>query len=121
MSDIRFLLDENLTPRYRKALLQRERLLIVWHVGLPGAPPKGTLDPVILDWCEANEFVLVTNNRRSMPVHLREHLVNGRHIPGILVISEQMTMGEIIDDLLLIWGASLAEELRDQIIYLPIS
>ena len=121
MSDVRFLLDENLTPRYRKALLRREPQLVVWHVGLPGAPMKGTLDPVILQWCEANNFILVTNNRKSMPVHLREHLANNQHVPGILVINEQMTMGEIVEELLLIWGALFADELRDQIIYLPIS
>lgn len=48
MSDIRFLLDENLSPRYRTALLRREPQLIVWYVGLPGAPAKGTPDPMLL-------------------------------------------------------------------------
>ncbi len=121
MRDIRFLLDENLTPRYRTALLRLEPQVVVWHVGLPGAPAKGTIDPAILRWCEVNDFILVTNNRRSMPRHLQEHMANGRHIPGILVVSEQMTMGEIIEDLLLIWMAAPVGAFQDQIVYLPIA
>ena len=121
MNHIRFLLDENLTPRYRTALLQREPQLVVWYVGLPSAPAKGTKDPEILTWCELNNFILVTNNRRSMPVHLQEHLADGRHIPGILVIGEQMSIGAVVEELLLIAAVMLADEFQDQIVYLPIT
>jgi hypothetical protein len=121
MSDMRLLLDENLTPRYRTAVLRREPQLIIWHVGLPGAPAKGTPDPDILAWCETNDFVLVTNNRKSMPAHLVAHLANGRHVPGMLVVSPHMTIGEMVDELLLIVHAALADEFQDQIIYLPIT
>ena len=121
MSQIRFLLDENLNPQYRTTLLQREPDMVVWYVGLPGAPAKGTLDPDILDWCEVNRFILVTNNRRSMPQHLADHLENGRHIPGILTITPQMNMGMVIEDLLLIWSAAFEDEFQDQIVYLPIT
>lgn len=55
-----------------------------------------------------------------MSAHLAEHLANGRHIPGILVISPHMTVGEMVEELLLIASATLADEFQDQIIYLPI-
>ena len=42
------------------------------------------------------------NNRRTMPVHLADHLALGPHIPGIFVIGENMGMGAIIDELFLI-------------------
>lgn len=93
----------------------------VWIIGDPGAPPRGTLDPDILVWCEENEFLLVTNNRKSMPRHLKDHLALGRHIPGILVINVGMTMGQIIDELMLIAGASDVNEYRDLILYLPLT
>jgi hypothetical protein len=76
---LRSLIDENLPPVYQTQLLRRKPELTVWMVGDPGTPPKGTLDPEILLWCEQNQFVLVTNNRRSMPVHLIDHLNQNRH------------------------------------------
>lgn len=66
MSEIRFLLDENVVPAFRTALLQQAPTMLVWKVGEPGVPPKGTKDPDILDWCEENRFILVTNNRKSI-------------------------------------------------------
>ena len=79
------------------------------------------LDPDVLMWCEDNDFVLVTSNRRSMPRHLNDHLALGRHVPGILVINPAMTMGQLIDDLVLIAGASELDEYRDLIPYLPLT
>jgi len=118
---IRYLLDENVDPVYRSELLTREPELIVWRVGTLGAPPHATPDPEILYWCELNGFLLVTNNRRSMPRHLQDHLVKGRHVPGIIELNPNMSIGETIDELLLIWAASEENEFLDQIIYLPIS
>ena len=60
-------MDENVDPLYQIQLLRREPKLIVWAVGDEGAPPKSTLDPEILIWCEEHGFVLVTNNGTSMP------------------------------------------------------
>ena len=86
MSEIRYLLDENVNPILRSALLRENPNLIVWQIGLPGAPAFGTLDPEILIWCEDNEFVLVTNNRKSMPVHLKDHLKENRRATGIFIL-----------------------------------
>ena len=121
MNDIRYLLDENVDPLFRVELLRREPNLIVWKVGDPGAPPGGTSDPVILQWCEENQFILVTNNRRSMTRHLRDHLDRGRHVPGILELNPSMGIGDTIEELLLMWNASDANEYRDLLIYLPLS
>lgn len=87
MSTIRYLLDENVDPVLRAGLLNREPVLLVWRVGDLNAPPAGTLDPPLLRWCEDNRFILVTNNRKSMPRHLTDHLNEGRHAPGVLTLN----------------------------------
>lgn len=93
----------------------------MWKIGDPGVPPKGAKDPAILDWCEDNRFLLVTNNRKSMPEHLNDHLAKGRHIPGILELNPNMSVGETVEELALIWGASDSHEYQDIILYLPLS
>ena len=45
----------------------------------------------------------------------------GRHVPGILVVSGDWSVAELANELQLIAGAVTADELRDQINYLPLS
>lgn len=116
----RYLIDENLPPVYQTQLLRRQPEITVWMVGDPGTPPKGTLDPEILLWCEQNQFILVTNNRRSMPVHLAEHLSQNRHIPGILVLRPKASFGKILDDLIFIAEVDENDEFCDRIVHIPL-
>ena len=120
MSAIKYLLDENVDPLYRTGLLRREPEIVVWRVGMLGAPPAQTPDPEILRWCEQRGFILVTNNRKSMPTHLRAHLGEGRHIPGILILNPNMSVGATIDQLALIWDVADKDEYRDRIEFLPV-
>lgn len=46
MSEIRYLLDENVNPLYRTELLKHEPTLVIWKVGSPGAPPLEASDPI---------------------------------------------------------------------------
>ena len=114
-----YLLDENVDVAYRDQLAIRGP----WSVRVVGertVPPKRTTDPDILIWREGNDFVLVTNNRRTMPRHLADHLTAGRHVPGIVMLDDDLGIGGNVEELLLIAGASLPDEIRDRIIYLPI-
>lgn len=116
----RFLLDEHVARAYVTQLVRRNRSLVVIRVGDGEAPPKETSDAVLLRYCEEHDFLLITNNRRTMPVHLREHLEAGRHMPGILMIPGKEVAGEIIDDLLLIAAAGDPEDFIDRIVHLPL-
>jgi hypothetical protein len=118
---VSYLLDENVDLSCRTQLLRHQPELIVWAIGDPGAPARETPDPEILCWCEEHRFVLVTNNRRSMPRHLADHLAQGRHVPGIFVLNPEMGIGETIDELVLIAGASFNDEYQDRISYLPLT
>lgn len=121
MSRLQFLLDEHVNPRLRRALKDRAANMIVWCIGDVGAPTRGAADSDVLRWCEEYSFILLTNDRATMPTHLQNHLAAGRHVPGILLMKRRASFGEMIDDLILIWEASLPGEYRDQIRYLPLS
>ena len=118
---VKYLLDENVDLSYRVQLLRHDPALIVWAINDPGAPSKETSDPDILRWCEEHDFILVTNNRRSMPRHLANHLAHKRHVPGIFILNLEMGMGDTIDELILIAEASFADEYQDRISYLPLT
>jgi len=121
MSTLRYLMDEHVTPQLQKALKQRAAEMTVWRVGDPGAPPFGASDPDILPWCETYVFILVTNNRQTMPIHLQKHLASGHHIPGIFIIKTHLHFGQLVDELELIWATYVQDEYADTIRFLPIS
>jgi len=120
LTDIRYLLDENMPHAVRDQLLLREPEMQVLVVGDEMAPALGTPDPMILEWIERNGYILITRNRRTIPEHLREHLAAGHHVPGIFLVRRRFSLGQLIDDLLLIRRASKPGEYQDRIEYLPL-
>ena len=114
----RYLIDENLSPAYREQLRYHEPSLTVLRVGDEGAPSRSTKDPEILKWCEQNHFILVTKDPNTIPKHLSDHLAAGHHVPGIIMINSGVPSGTILEDLILIAGASHEDEFRDQIVYI---
>jgi hypothetical protein len=114
-----FLLDEHVPHAIQSQLLRLDAEIDVLAVGQPLAPPKGTSDPDILAWIERTGYILVTANRRTIPEHLRTHYAAGHRIPGILLLRRGASMGEIIEQLYLLWAASDAKEYVDKLLYLP--
>lgn len=111
----RFLLDEHLS----RAIQEQSPEIHVRLIGDADAPPLGTPDPAILTWIERNNYILVTNNRRTMPRHLTEHLQTGGHVPGILCFPQRASIGTYIKELGRIWSSFNPEQYRDVVQYLP--
>jgi hypothetical protein len=64
---LRYLLDEHIPRVLAAAIRQRDPAIVIWRIGQPDAPPIETADPDLLVWCEQHDFLLVTNNRATMP------------------------------------------------------
>lgn len=117
---LKYLIDENVDPTYTNQLRRLNPDLFVIAVGDLTAPPKGTLDPEILVWCEKHDCILVTNNRRSMPVHLKEHIEQQHNIPGIFILNPKLSVGENLEQLILIAEGSFDNEYQNRIEFLPL-
>jgi hypothetical protein len=116
-----YLFDEHFPHALIDAVHRAEPLLVLHVVGRGVAPPLRAPDPELLDWIEEHDCVLVTDNRRSMPVHLREHLAAGRHVPGILTVRQRaLDWRTVVDQLVLIWHAATPDDFRDRVDYLPL-
>jgi len=79
----RFLLDEHINRAIQRQLRRLDAQVQVLAVGDAGAPPSGIPDPDLLIWIEENGYILVTENRRTLPSHLADHYAAGRDVPGI--------------------------------------
>jgi hypothetical protein len=56
-----------------------------------------------------------------MPVHLADHIAEGRHMPGIFILNPNLSIGQNIQELILLAEYSFENEHQDQIVHLPIS
>ncbi len=117
---IRFLLDENLSPRLKSALKRLDANIDVLRVGDEGAPPLTTTDPEILQYTATAQRLLVTDNRNTIPDHLVEHYAAGSDSHwGILWVRPNITVGQLAAALHLVWFASEAEEWIDRTDWVP--
>jgi hypothetical protein len=114
------LLDEHYPDWWPGTVTAAVPWLVVRCIGGPDAPPLGTKDPQILEWLEANQFVLVTDNRSTMPGHLNDFTALGRHIHGIFIADKEFDVRLLCAELEMIVGASLPGEFQDQVRYLPL-
>jgi len=105
----------------REALRRVEPTVDVRVIGEPGCPPLGSEDRDLLRWIQDEERILVTRNRRTIPVYFAEHLAAGGHVAGILLVGEDFSMMQLVEELLLIWAGSEAGEWRDRLVYLPLT
>jgi hypothetical protein len=116
----RFLLDEHANRAIQRQLRRLDARIEVLAIGDLGAPPAGTSDPDVLGWLEENGYILVTENRSTIPVHLSDHFAAGQHVPGVFWIRPDVGIGRIIEELYLIWSISTAEEYQDRMLFIPL-
>ena len=118
-----FLLDEHLRGTLWRAIRHHNARglnpLDVVRVGDPENLPLGSLDPEILLWAEREERILVSEDRKTLPRHLADHLLSGHHSPGIFTIRGSTTLSRLISFLELAAYASEAHEWQDRIEYIP--
>jgi len=117
---VRFLLDENLSPKLKTSVLRLNPAIDILRVGDAEAPPLGTLDPDILRYLELSQRILVTDNRKSMPEHLEEHWGDGGHIWGLVWLRSSGNLSIWAETIYLIWEATEAEEWIDKLDWIPL-
>jgi hypothetical protein len=119
MSVVRYLIDESIPEQLMNALIQREPAMEVFIVGQNMASPKGAPDPELLLFAEKEKLALVTFDKKSMDCHVTNHRATGHHTWGIFELRRGFSIRRYVDDLVLIWSASEAEDWRDRIEWLP--
>ena len=72
--------------------------------------------------CRAAEQgrVLVSQDRRTMPAHFRQHIRTGVKSPGVVLLREGISIAAAIEELVLIWSASEAEEWINRLLWIPL-
>ncbi len=112
-----FLADANFNRKIVSGLLLREPQI---DFQLPTQSIRdGADDPEVLAIGAELGRVLVTHDIRTMSAHF-QRFVTARVCPGLILVPQDLAIGAAIEDLLLIWEASEADELVNQEWHLPL-
>jgi hypothetical protein len=113
----KFVGDENFNQRITDGLLRREPAIDVLTANERGI--DGCSDPELLRIAAGIWRIVLSHDRRTMPAHF-DRFVERHESPGLLVLSQDLDTGDAIEELLVIWAASEAEEWRNQRRFLPL-
>jgi hypothetical protein len=114
---VRFLADANLDQHIVAGILRRVPEV---DFELPqGIISEGMKDPEVLAVAGSLGRILVTHDVRTMPRHFGEFIAQSES-PGLILIPRSMPMGQAIEEILLIWHVSEAEEWTNLFRRLPL-
>jgi len=82
--------------------------------------PEGTPDREVLAWAAAENRALITNDRDTMVGFAYPRAASGEPVRGLIVTTNAQSIGDAIDDILLVAEYMPEEESRDQVVlFLP--
>jgi hypothetical protein len=80
---------------------------------------EDTPDPDLLEWAAANDRIVLTHDRNTMTGFARDRVAAGLPMPGVIVANDRAPIGQLIDDLAALDGASDHTEWANRIEFLP--
>lgn len=80
---------------------------------------EGLQDAEVLSLSARQQRILVTHDRRTMPTEFAEFIF-GNQSSGVLIVSRKTALETVIEELILIWSASTAEEWINRIAKIPL-
>ncbi|MEM9451517.1 MAG: DUF5615 family PIN-like protein [Cyanobacteria bacterium P01_E01_bin.6] len=80
---------------------------------------EGLKDSEVLALSARQQRILVTHDRRTMPTEFAEFIVDNQS-SGVLILSRKTALESVIEELILIWSVSTAEEWINRIAKIPL-
>ncbi|MEG3989877.1 DUF5615 family PIN-like protein [Microcoleus sp. S28C3] len=115
--NIRYQADADLNQAIVTGLLRRESTIDFQTAFAAGL--EGVKDSDVLAIAAQQRRVLVSHDRKTMPSEFAE-LITTNQSAGVIIVSRKIPMEVVIEELLVIWAASSAEEWVDRIAKLPL-
>jgi predicted nuclease of predicted toxin-antitoxin system len=79
-----------------------------------------TPDPTILEWAAAQGRILVTEDVNTMVGFAWDRVARGLPMPGVIARADGVTVRQAIDSLELAVCCGVADDFKDQVVFMPI-
>jgi hypothetical protein len=115
---IRYLADASLRDAIVGGCRRREPAMD--FLSANDARLEGVLDPEVLAIAARQDRILVSHDFHTMPRHFADFIQAHGSSPGVILVPQYLPVGEAIAQLVLIWGASEADEWQNRIGTIPL-
>ena len=113
---IRFLTDEDFDGCIVRGVFRR--LPQIDLVRVQDAGLQSASDSTVLAWAAEHGRVLLTHDVTTMTVYAYERIANELPMPGVFEISQNIPIGEVIEELILLAECSMEGEWEGQVRFL---
>jgi hypothetical protein len=113
---LRFQADANLDPDIGRGLQRREPTLD--YRTASGVIPDRMQDSEVLELAAADGRVVLTADVRTMPGHFADFILSADS-PGLLLVPPGRSVGEVIEAVIACWLSWDAEDVQNQVRWLP--
>ncbi len=113
-----FLSDEDFNNRIVRGVLRRFPtldLVRVQDVGLAGKD-----DTEVLEWAAREGRLVLTHDFATMLDFAYNRVERGLSMPGVIAMSQDLSIGEAIEELTTLVEYSLENEWENQVVFLPL-
>jgi hypothetical protein len=114
---VRFQADADLHQMIVTALVRREPGVDFQTATAAGL--EGPLDSQVLERATTEGRVLISHDQSTMPQHFAA-FIQTQQSAGLLIVPQHLPYAVVVEELLLIWAASEAEEWINRIAYIPL-
>ena len=114
---VRYQADADLIQAIVSGVLRREPTIDFQTAFAAGL--EGVKDPGVLAIAAEQERILVSHDRKTMPSEFASFIVSNQS-SGVIIVSRKLPIEVIIEELILIWAVSSAEEWINRIAKLPL-
>jgi predicted nuclease of predicted toxin-antitoxin system len=115
---LKLLADQNFNEDILRGLLLRNPELDIVRVRDVGLSEVD--DPTILEWASQKNRILLTHDVNTVPKFAYERLAAGQPMSGVIEVSFAVSVGQVIEDILLIVECSSEDEWKGRVEYLPL-
>lgn len=115
---LRFAADENFNNNVVRGLLRRLPnldIVRIQDIGLSGAD-----DPTVLEWAAREKRILLTHDVATITRYAYERVKAGQRMPGVFEVGTSASIGQVIEDIILLSELSFEDEWEGKISYLPL-
>jgi predicted nuclease of predicted toxin-antitoxin system len=81
---------------------------------------SGAEDATLLEEAAKQGVIIITHDVQTMTKYAYDRVRAGLPMAGVIEVAENMPIGQAINDLVLIIGASFPEDFENQVIYVPL-
>src|SRR5262245_17814211 len=114
---VKFQADADLHQALVRVIVRREPAIDFQTA--KAARLRGLSDPDVLAFAAREDRIIVSHDQSSMPIHFADFIMT-EVSPGLIIVPQTVALSVAVEELILIWAASEAQEWVNRITFIPL-